>query len=248
MPVSAGNDYYSYSPRPFVVASAAVALPNFSSPAPAAVGMSPLPAPRSAPSSVTQAGPVLAPAAAPVPVVALLSAPAVALGHAPASSPAPAHASASAPAPAPVLAASSDPTQTPAPAPVVPPVPVGVSTPMPVIAASSAAAVAASVPPPVAPAVAPSAADADPTYQPPPATSAGLSSAELPPLNVLLPRAVGSIGLIPLCHVTSGRHPGGGTIHLGAVVRRRTGLHPVAAEVAGGEGVVAVAAGCMSSR
>ncbi|CAI5520153.1 unnamed protein product [Closterium sp. Naga37s-1] len=229
---------------------------------------------------MTQAGPVLAPAAEPVPVVALFSAPAVAPGPAPASSPAPVLASASAPAPAPGPSAASDPAHTPAPAPVVPPVPVGVSAPVPVVAASSAAVGAASVPPPVAPAVTPSAAAADPTYQPPPATSAGLSAAEVqstrvsplvapaplpaatpaphpsvqagpvpaplaaapPLLNVLRPLAVGSIGLIPLCHVTSGRHHGGGTILLGAVVQGRTGLHPVAAEEACGEGVVAVAA------
>ncbi|CAI5535332.1 unnamed protein product, partial [Closterium sp. Naga37s-1] len=173
MPVSIGDEYYSYSPRPVVMASAAIAPPALSSPASAAVGMSPLFAPRSAPSSVTQVGLVLAPAAPPVPAVATLSAPGVAPGHAPVSSPAPALASASAPAPAPGFVAASDPAHSPAPAPVVPPVPV------PMVAGSSAADGEASVPPLVASAVAPSAtAGADPTYQPPPATSAGLSSAE----------------------------------------------------------------------
>ncbi|CAI5491226.1 unnamed protein product [Closterium sp. Naga37s-1] len=132
MPVSIGDEYYSYSPRPFVVASAASAPPASSSPAPAAVGMSPLPAPRSAPSSVTQAGRVLAPAAPPVPAEAKLSAPGVA----------------------------------------------------------PAAVGEASAPPPVAPAVAPSAAaGADPTYQPPPATSVGLSSAEVQSARVSPPDA-----------------------------------------------------------
>ncbi|CAI5527748.1 unnamed protein product [Closterium sp. Naga37s-1] len=190
MPVSIGDEYCSYSPRPFVVASAAVAPPALSSPAPAAVGMSPLPGPRSAPSSVTQAGLVLAPAAPPVPVVASLSVPGLAPGHAPASSPAPALASASAPAPAQGSAAASDPAHTPAPAPVVPPVPVGVSVPVPVVAASSAAVGEASALPLAAPAVAPSAAaGADPTYPPPPATSAGLSSAEVQSARVSPPDA-----------------------------------------------------------
>ncbi|CAI5965655.1 unnamed protein product [Closterium sp. NIES-65] len=172
MPISIGDEYYSYSPRPFVVASAAIAPPAVSSSAPAAMGMLPLPAPRSVPSSVTQAGLVLAPAAAPVPVVALMSAPAAGPDPAPASSPAPALALASAPAPAPGLAAASDPAHPPAPAPVVPSVPVGVSAPLPAVAASSGADGAASMPPPAA-------AAADPTYRPPPATSAGLSSAEV---------------------------------------------------------------------
>ncbi|CAI5524551.1 unnamed protein product [Closterium sp. Naga37s-1] len=148
MPVSIGDEYYSYSPRPFVVASAASAPPASSSPAPAAVGMSPLPAPQSAPSSVTQAGRVLAPAAPPVPAVATLSAPGVAPGHAPASPPAPALAPASAPAPAPGPVVASDPAHASAPAPVVPPVPVVVPAPVPVVAASSAAVGEASAPPP----------------------------------------------------------------------------------------------------
>ncbi|CAI5486603.1 unnamed protein product [Closterium sp. Naga37s-1] len=172
MPVSIGDEYYSYSPRPFVEASAAIAPPALSSTAPAAVGMSPLPAPRSAPSSVTQAGPVLAPATAPVPVVALMSASAAGPDHVPASSPAPALALAYAPAPAPGMAAASDPAHPPALAPMVPSVPVGMSAPLPVVAASSAADGAASVPPPTV-------ATADPTYRPPPATSLGLSSAEV---------------------------------------------------------------------
>ncbi|CAI5535352.1 unnamed protein product [Closterium sp. Naga37s-1] len=175
MAASIGEEYYSYSPRPFVVASAAVAPPAVSSPVPAAVGMPPLPAP----SSVTQAGHVLAPAPPSVPAVAALSAPVVAPGDAPALLPAPALASASVPAPALGPAAASDPAPSHAPAPVVPPAPVGVAAPVPVVAASSAAAGVASAPPLVAPAVAPSAAaGADPSYQPPPATSAGPSSAE----------------------------------------------------------------------
>ncbi|CAI6010627.1 unnamed protein product [Closterium sp. NIES-65] len=62
MPVSIGDEYHSYSPQPFAVGSAAIAPLASSSPALAAVGMSPLPAPQSAPSSVTQDGRVLAPA------------------------------------------------------------------------------------------------------------------------------------------------------------------------------------------
>ncbi|CAI5509260.1 unnamed protein product [Closterium sp. Naga37s-1] len=176
MPVSIGDEYYSYSPRPFALASAAVAPPALSSPAPAPVEMSPLPAP----SSVTQAGLVLAPAALPAPAVASLSAPGVAPCHAPGSSPAPALAPASDPALVPGPVAASDPVRSPAPAPVVPPAPVGASAPVLGVAAASAAVGGASSPPLVAPAVSPSAAaGADPTYQPPPATSAGLSSAEV---------------------------------------------------------------------
>ncbi|CAI5487245.1 unnamed protein product [Closterium sp. Naga37s-1] len=164
MPVSLGDDYYPYSPRPFVMASAVIALPTV--------------------------GPVLAPAAPPVPVVASLSAPGEARGPAPASSPTPALASASAPAPAPGPAAASNPAHTPTPAPVVPPVPVGVSAPVPVVAASSAAVGAASAMPLVAPAMALSAAAVvDPAYQPPPATSAGLSSAEVQSARVSPPVA-----------------------------------------------------------
>ncbi|CAI5497870.1 unnamed protein product [Closterium sp. Naga37s-1] len=180
----------------FVLAAAlcrgvvASAPPASSSPAPAAVGMSPLPAPQSAPSSVTQAGCVLAPAAPPVPPEAKLSAPGVAPGHAPASPPAPALAPTSAPAPAPGPVVVSDPAHASATAPVVPPVPVVVPAPVPVVAASSAAVGEASAPPPVAPAVAPSAAaGADPTYQPPPATSVGLSSAEVQLARVSPPDA-----------------------------------------------------------
>ncbi|CAI5529781.1 unnamed protein product [Closterium sp. Naga37s-1] len=164
MPVSLGDDYYPYSPRPFVMASAAIALPT--------------------------AGPVLAPTAPPVPVVASVSAPGKAPGPAPASSPTPALASASAPAPAPGPAAASNPAHTPTPAPVVPPVPVGVSAPVPVVAASSAAVGAASAMPLVAPAMALSAAAVvDPAYQPPPPTSAGLSSAEVQSARVSPPVA-----------------------------------------------------------
>ncbi|CAI5499209.1 unnamed protein product [Closterium sp. Naga37s-1] len=188
MPVSIGDDY-SYSPRPFVVASAAVALPTVSAPAQAAVAMPPLPAPRSAPSSVTPAGPVLAPAAAPFPVAALLSAPAVASGPAHVPSPAPALASASAPAPAPATVAASEPARPPVPAPVAPPVPVEVSAPAPAVAATTAAVGAGAVPPPEAPAEAPSAAAADPSYRPPPATSAGLSLAEVQSTRVAPPNA-----------------------------------------------------------
>ncbi|CAI5506259.1 unnamed protein product [Closterium sp. Naga37s-1] len=186
MPVSIGDDY-SYSPRPFVVASAAAALPTVSAPARAAVGMPPLPAPRSAPSSVTQAGPVLAPAAAPFPVAALLSAPAVASGPAHVPSPAPALASASAPA----TVAASEPARPLVPAPVAPPVPVEVSAPAPApaVAATTAAVGAGAVPPPEAPAEAPSSAAADPSYRPPPATSAGLSLAEVQSRHVAPPNA-----------------------------------------------------------
>ncbi|CAI5486026.1 unnamed protein product [Closterium sp. Naga37s-1] len=183
MPVSIGDDY-PYLPRPFVVAFAAVALPTVSVPTPAAVGMSSLPAPGSALSSVTHAGPVPAPAAAPAPAVASSSAPAVAPGPAPASATAPALASASAPAPAPVPAAVSDPALPPAPALAVPLAPEKVSVPVPVVAASSAAVGAAFVPPQAAPAVAPSAAAADPSYQPPLATSAGPSQAEVQSTHV----------------------------------------------------------------
>ncbi|CAI5534062.1 unnamed protein product [Closterium sp. Naga37s-1] len=102
MPVSIGDEYYSYSPRPFVVASAAIAPPAVSSPAPAAAGMSPLLAPRSAPSSVTQAGLVLAP----VPMVATSSA---AVGDASAPP-------LVAPAVAPSAAAGADSTYQPLPA------------------------------------------------------------------------------------------------------------------------------------
>ncbi|CAI5497964.1 unnamed protein product [Closterium sp. Naga37s-1] len=178
MPVSIGDDY-SYSPRPFDVASAAVALPTVSAPAPGVVGMSPPPAPRSAPSSVTQAGPIHAPAVAPAPVVASLAAPAVASDPAPASASAPTHASEPVPVPAHAPAATFDPALPPAPAPVVPLVSVAVSVPAPVLAASPAAVGAAFVPPRAAPAVAPSAAVAEPSYQPPLATSAGLSLAEV---------------------------------------------------------------------
>ncbi|CAI5497449.1 unnamed protein product [Closterium sp. Naga37s-1] len=165
MPVSIGDEYYSYSPRPFVVASAASAPP-----ASLAVSSRLLPRPFTPRRK--------------------LSAPGVAPGHAPASPPAPALAPASAPAPAPGPVVASDPGHASAPAPVVPPVPVVVPAPVPVVAASSAAVGEASAPPPVAPAVAPSAAaGADPTYQPPPATSVGLSSAEVQSARVSPPDA-----------------------------------------------------------
>ncbi|CAI5526214.1 unnamed protein product [Closterium sp. Naga37s-1] len=188
MPVSIGDDY-SYSPRPFVVASAAAALPTLSAPAPAAEGMVPPRAPRSAPSSVTQSGPVPAPAVAPAPVVTSLTAPAVAPGPPPASAPAHAHASASAPASAPAPAAASDTAHLPEPALVVPLVPAEVPPSAPVVAASSPAVGAALLPPLAAPTVAPSAAVADPSYQPPLTTNAGPSLAEVQSAPVAPPVA-----------------------------------------------------------
>ncbi|CAI5963186.1 unnamed protein product [Closterium sp. NIES-65] len=152
MPVSIGDEYYSYSLQPFVVASTAFAPPAVSSPVLVAAGMSPLPAPRSAPSSVTQAGLVSAPAAPPVPAAESVSAPGVV----------------------------PDPAHSPAPVPVVPPVPVAELVRTPVLVAASAVAGGTSLPPLDAPAVAPSAAaGVDPACQPPPATSASLSSAEV---------------------------------------------------------------------
>ncbi|CAI5537373.1 unnamed protein product [Closterium sp. Naga37s-1] len=188
MPLSIGDDY-SYSPRPFVVASAAAALPTLSAPEPAAEGMVPPHAPRSAPSSVTQAGPVPAPAVAPAPVVASLTAPAVAPGPPPASAPAHAHASASAPASAPAPAAASDTAHLPEPALVVPLVPAEVPPSAPVVAASLTAVGAALLPPLAAPAVAPSAAAAGPSYQPPLTTNAGPSLAEVQSTPVAPPVA-----------------------------------------------------------